>query len=71
MVNTKSPCVRNCCLDEEDICLGCFRSLEEIMQWSESSEERKEQILGNAQGRRKNKQIKLNDRRNHGLGNRK
>ncbi|MBT2912746.1 DUF1289 domain-containing protein, partial [Vibrio anguillarum] len=25
----KSPCIRQCCLDEMDICLGCFRSLNE------------------------------------------
>ncbi len=25
----QSPCVRNCCLDDDLICLGCFRSLEE------------------------------------------
>ncbi|WP_156302871.1 DUF1289 domain-containing protein, partial [Methylogaea oryzae] len=24
------PCVRNCCLDSTDICLGCFRALAEI-----------------------------------------
>lgn len=30
----KSPCVRNCCLNESDICLGCFRSLIEITQWA-------------------------------------
>jgi predicted Fe-S protein YdhL (DUF1289 family) len=28
-----SPCVRNCCLDAADICLGCGRSLEEILAW--------------------------------------
>ena len=33
----ESPCVRNCCLNEEDICLGCYRSLEEILQWSKFS----------------------------------
>ena len=33
----ESPCVRNCCLNEEDICLGCYRSLEEILQWSKLS----------------------------------
>jgi len=32
-----SPCVRNCCLDDEDICLGCFRSLEEICLWGSLS----------------------------------
>jgi len=40
-----SPCVRNCCLDENDICLGCFRSISEILRWSEATEEEKRAIL--------------------------
>ena len=28
-----SPCVRNCCLDEVDVCLGCGRLLAEILRW--------------------------------------
>jgi predicted Fe-S protein YdhL (DUF1289 family) len=40
-----SPCIRNCCLDEHDICLGCYRSLSEIMRWSEASEEEQREIL--------------------------
>ena len=24
------PCVRLCCLDEQDVCLGCHRTLEQI-----------------------------------------
>ena len=30
----ESPCIRNCCLDDKDICMGCFRSLAEITQWT-------------------------------------
>nr|WP_254619459.1 DUF1289 domain-containing protein [Vibrio metschnikovii] len=26
----KSPCVRHCCLDDKDICIGCGRTLDEI-----------------------------------------
>ena len=48
-----SPCVRNCCLDESDICLGCFRSLDEIMGWTSSSTEQKQRILSNCISRRK------------------
>lgn len=40
-----SPCIRNCCLDDDDICVGCFRSLSEILKWSEASDVEKEQIL--------------------------
>ncbi|MGZ8185918.1 MAG: DUF1289 domain-containing protein [Methylobacter sp.] len=29
-----SPCIRNCCLNNDDICLGCFRSLHEIINCS-------------------------------------
>lgn len=31
-----SPCIRVCCLDDADVCLGCFRSLEEIRNWQAS-----------------------------------
>ena len=48
-MNILSPCVRKCCLNEYDICLGCRRSLEEIKQWSEATDERKLEILRNAQ----------------------
>ena len=40
-----SPCVRNCCLDENDICLGCGRALEEILRWQQSSPGEREAIL--------------------------
>jgi len=47
-----SPCVRNCCLNEDDICLGCGRSLQEIVRWSNSSNVDKQAILLAAAGRR-------------------
>jgi len=42
---TPSPCVRNCCLDEDNICLGCFRSIEEIMRWANATEEEKQGVI--------------------------
>lgn len=48
----QSPCVRNCCLNEADICLGCFRSLEEITRWSLADDETKKLILVLAAERR-------------------
>lgn len=47
-----SPCVRNCCLDQDDVCLGCFRTVEEITQWSQIDNDAKEKILGLAKMRR-------------------
>jgi predicted Fe-S protein YdhL (DUF1289 family) len=40
-----SPCVRNCCLDENDICLGCFRSISEICGWSKATVEERKEIM--------------------------
>ena len=40
-----SPCVRNCCLDEQDICLGCGRTIEEIMRWGDADDKEKLQML--------------------------
>jgi Predicted Fe-S protein len=47
-----SPCVRNCCLNEDDVCLGCFRSLAEILQWSEADDPLRQRFLSNAASRR-------------------
>ena len=52
MTNTPSPCVRNCCLDKDDICLGCHRSLEEIVQWSQCDDKQKKLILAAVQRRK-------------------
>jgi predicted Fe-S protein YdhL (DUF1289 family) len=48
-----SPCIRNCCLDDEDICLGCFRSLEEIIVWGTIDAIEKRRILEIIAQRRK------------------
>ncbi|MDD1622687.1 MAG: DUF1289 domain-containing protein [Methylococcaceae bacterium] len=47
-----SPCVRNCCLNQDNICLGCFRSLDEICQWSQADDQTRLTILCNADQRR-------------------
>lgn len=43
----ESPCIRNCCLDNNDICMGCFRSLNEIMQWAIVDENTRKEFMGN------------------------
>lgn len=42
---TQSPCVRNCCLNPQDVCLGCGRTLEEIRSWTSYTREQREQVL--------------------------
>lgn len=34
-----SPCVANCTLDDENCCVGCGRTLEQITRWSLMSRE--------------------------------
>ena len=53
----KSPCIRNCCLNRKDICMGCFRHLDEITGWGQATNERKKQILKLASERKKNYKI--------------
>ncbi len=40
-----SPCVRNCCLDDDNVCMGCGRALEEIVSWGTASDADKTAIL--------------------------
>jgi predicted Fe-S protein YdhL (DUF1289 family) len=41
----QSPCIRNCCLDKHDMCLGCFRMLDEILIWSTASSKQQHDIV--------------------------
>lgn len=40
-----SPCIRNCCLDQNDICVGCARSIDEILLWGNANSEIRKKIL--------------------------
>ena len=55
MATVESPCVRNCCLDDKDICVGCYRSLVEITRWSLADDDVKTRILVAAEERRNKK----------------
>jgi uncharacterized protein len=58
LVDPPSPCVRNCCLDEQDICLGCGRSLGEICRWSQVDAVEKARTLALAKARREARNCK-------------
>lgn len=51
----ESPCIRQCCLDLQDICVGCQRSIQEILEWSEATPQRKLEILSNCRQRKMKK----------------
>ena len=40
-----SPCVSICALDDNDICIGCFRSGREISDWGRLSDDEKRAVL--------------------------
>ncbi|MGS2720806.1 DUF1289 domain-containing protein [Paraglaciecola aestuariivivens] len=48
-----SPCIRHCCLDNQDLCAGCFRTLDEILIWGQASDSQKQQILTLCANRKK------------------
>ncbi|MEJ2212786.1 MAG: DUF1289 domain-containing protein [Gammaproteobacteria bacterium] len=50
-----SPCIRNCCLDDDDICLGCFRSIDEITGWSSAGVNGQLEIIKRCKERNKAK----------------
>lgn len=51
-----SPCISVCALSVDDVCVGCYRSAEEISQWFDCDNEQKQKIL------------KQSDRRAHEAG---
>lgn len=40
-----SPCIRQCCLDDADECVGCGRTLEEIKAWHAADAPARARIL--------------------------
>ena len=48
----QSPCVSVCALDSDGICLGCYRTGDEITDWFMADDERKREILKDAALRR-------------------
>jgi len=53
-VNKKvvSPCMGKCALDENDICMGCYRLISEISGWLNKSETDKRSILAHCKKRK-------------------
>lgn len=41
----ESPCISICRLDENDICVGCFRTAREIGEWLSYSDEKRTEII--------------------------
>lgn len=48
----KSPCIEVCALDDQNVCIGCYRTADEIIDWFAASDDRKRDILVAVQRRR-------------------
>ncbi len=48
-----SPCISICALDENDVCVGCYRSAAEITRWSLADNTERHAILDSATARAK------------------
>ena len=52
-VDIPSPCISVCKIDSETLlCVGCFRTVEEIRQWRDSSLDSKKALLEQLHARR-------------------
>lgn len=45
MSEIKSPCISVCALDEQDVCIGCLRTVEEITHWRGMSEQERAEVM--------------------------
>lgn len=42
----RSPCVKACTLDAQNVCVGCLRTIDEIARWDSMSREEQMAVLG-------------------------
>jgi predicted Fe-S protein YdhL (DUF1289 family) len=51
--HVQSHCIESCILNDKKFCLGCFRSLGEIVQWQEMDDKMRREVLLKTERRRK------------------
>jgi uncharacterized protein len=47
-----SPCIGQCLLNMDNICIGCFRTIHEITVWSQVDDETRDVFLNNIESRK-------------------
>lgn len=51
----KTPCVKVCFVDPAaQLCVGCFRKMEELGRWTKYSDEERDMIMAELAARREN-----------------
>ena len=61
MSAVKSPCIKVCKYDEDHVCMGCYRTMEEITGWLFMADEEKAKVLKDAEVRRLTPKSEKND----------
>tara|TARA_B100000780_G_C21084325_1_gene436756 strand:+ start:1121 stop:1306 length:186 start_codon:yes stop_codon:yes gene_type:complete len=46
-----SPCIGVCQYNNEELCSGCFRTVDEISKWTKISNDEREKIMGELDSR--------------------
>jgi len=41
----RSPCVNVCALDDNDLCIGCQRTADEITRWGRMTNDERRQVI--------------------------
>lgn len=41
----ETPCIRHCTLNEQDVCVGCKRTLQEIMGWTAMTDAERRAVM--------------------------
>ena len=49
----KSPCIDKCKYDEDKICIGCHRSMYEIVNWPDFQDDKKLEIIARVEKKMK------------------
>ena len=52
-----SPCISHCTLDEDDVCVGCLRHIDEITGWHGADNGRRKEILEKCSKRRLSRRL--------------
>ena len=51
-MTSESPCRATCKLNADDLCIGCYRNIKEIVNWNKKSSSEKTAILKRIEQRR-------------------
>ena len=51
-IAVESPCIKICVMDDDGLCVGCARTLDEIASWGSYTAEKRRMIMSALAGRR-------------------